>query len=156
MLMCTWRKGNPCGLSDLPFTFHFHALEKETATHSSVLTWRIPGTREPGGLPSMGSHGVGHDWSDLAVAAAVTMENSTQVLPKIKNGTTTRSINSTSEDLCKGHEITMSKDGYSDAYYTTVYSSQDRKKKKSINSWMDGENVIHTQTHMPQCNNIQT
>ena len=43
-------------LSDFPFTFHFHALEKEMATHSSVLAWRIPGTGEPGGLPSMGSH----------------------------------------------------------------------------------------------------
>ena len=57
-------------LSDFPFTFHFHALEKEMATHSSVLAWRIPGTREPGGLPSMGSHRVRHDWSDLAAVAA--------------------------------------------------------------------------------------
>ena len=48
-------------LSDFAFTFHFHALEKEMATHSSVLAWRIPGTGEPGGLPSMGSHRVGHD-----------------------------------------------------------------------------------------------
>ncbi|MEQ3281963.1 hypothetical protein AAA072_08485 [Finegoldia magna] len=48
-------------LSDFTFTFHFHALEKEMATHSSVLAWRIPGTEEPGGLPSMGSHRVGHD-----------------------------------------------------------------------------------------------
>ena len=48
-------------LSDFTFTFHFHALEKEMATHSSVLAWRIPGTGEPGGLPSMGSHRVGHD-----------------------------------------------------------------------------------------------
>ena len=48
-------------LSDFPFTFHFHALEKEMATHSSVLAWRIPGTGESGGLPSMGSHRVGHD-----------------------------------------------------------------------------------------------
>ena len=48
-------------LSDFTFTFHFHALEKEMATHSSVLTWRIPGTGEPGGLPSMGLHRVGHD-----------------------------------------------------------------------------------------------
>ena len=48
-------------LSDFTFTFHFHALEKEMATHSSVLAWRIPGTEEPGGLLSMGSHGVGHD-----------------------------------------------------------------------------------------------
>ena len=48
-------------LSDFTFAFHFHALEKEMATHSSVLAWRIPGTGEPGGLPSMGSHRVGHD-----------------------------------------------------------------------------------------------
>ena len=48
-------------LSDFPFTFHFHALGKEMATHSSVLAWRIPGTGEPGGLPSMGSHRVGYD-----------------------------------------------------------------------------------------------
>ena len=48
-------------LGDFTFTFHFHALEKEMATHSSVLAWRIPGTGEPGGLPSMGSHRVGHD-----------------------------------------------------------------------------------------------
>ena len=48
-------------LSDFTFSFHFHALEKEMATHSSVLAWRIPGTAEPGGLPSMGSHRVGHD-----------------------------------------------------------------------------------------------
>ena len=54
--------------SDFTFTFHFHALEKEMATHSSVLAWRIPGTGEPGGLPSMGSHRVRHDWSDLAAA----------------------------------------------------------------------------------------
>ena len=47
-------------LSDITFTFHFHALEKEIATHSSVLAWRIPGTGEPGGLPSMGSHRIGH------------------------------------------------------------------------------------------------
>ena len=55
-------------LSGFTFTFHFHALEKEMATHSSVLAWRIPGMGEPGGLPSLGSHRVGHDWSDLAAA----------------------------------------------------------------------------------------
>ena len=49
------------GLSDFTFTFHFHALEKAMATHSSVLVWRIPGTAELGGLPSMGWHRVGHD-----------------------------------------------------------------------------------------------
>ena len=48
-------------LSDFTFTFHFHALEKEMATHSRVLAWRIPGAGEPGGLPSMGSHRVGDD-----------------------------------------------------------------------------------------------
>ena len=58
-------------LSNFTFTFLFHALEKEMATHSSVLAWRIPGTGEPGGLTSMGSHRVGHDWSDLALALAL-------------------------------------------------------------------------------------
>ena len=48
-------------LSDFTFTLHFHALEKEMATHSSILAWRTPGTEEPGGLPSMGLHRVGHD-----------------------------------------------------------------------------------------------
>ena len=52
---------SPIQLSDFTFTFHFHALEKAMATHSSVLTWRIPGTGEPGGLLSVGSHRVGHD-----------------------------------------------------------------------------------------------
>ena len=55
--------------SDFTFTFHFPALEKEMATHSSVLAWRIAGMAEPGRLPSVGSHRVGHDWSDLAAAA---------------------------------------------------------------------------------------
>ena len=57
-------------MSDFTFTFHFHELEKEMATHSSVLAWRIPGTGEPGGLPSMGSHRVGHDGRDSAAAAS--------------------------------------------------------------------------------------
>ena len=57
-------------LSDFTFCFHFHALEEEMATLSSVLAWGIPGMGEPGGLPSLGSHRVGHDWSDLAAAAA--------------------------------------------------------------------------------------
>ena len=58
-------------LSDFTFTFHFPALGKEMAAHSSVLAWRIPGMGEPGGLPSKGSHRVGHDWSDLAAAAGI-------------------------------------------------------------------------------------
>ena len=65
---------SPCGRYELDMTewlhFHFHALEKEMATHSSVLGWRSSGMGEPGGLPSLGSHRVGHDWSDLAAAAA--------------------------------------------------------------------------------------
>ena len=76
-------------LSDFTFTFHFHALEKEMATHSSVLAWRIPGAGEPGGLPSQESHRVRYDWSDLAAAAAVSSlwsrsfihSNSTDHLP---------------------------------------------------------------------------
>ena len=67
-------------LSDFTFTFHFHALEKEMATHSSVLAWRIPGTVEPGGLPSMGSHRVRHNWGNLAAAAAATIITSHRVL----------------------------------------------------------------------------
>ena len=58
-------------LSNFTLTFHSHALEKEMATHSSVLAWRIPGMGEPGGLPSMGSHRVRHDWNDLAVAECI-------------------------------------------------------------------------------------
>ena len=54
-------------LSNFTFTFHFHALEKEMATHSSVLVWRIPGMGEPSGLPSVGSHRVRHNWNDLSV-----------------------------------------------------------------------------------------
>ena len=65
-----WVARSRTRLSDFTFTFHFHALEKEMATHSSVVAWRISGMGEPGGLPSMGLHRVGHDWSDLAAAAA--------------------------------------------------------------------------------------
>ena len=70
-------------LSNFTFTFHFNALEKEMAAHSSVLAWRIPGTGEPGGLPSVGSHRVGHNWSDLAVAVARHILYSTKVLIKL-------------------------------------------------------------------------
>ena len=69
-------------LSDFTFTFHFHALEKEMATHSSVLAWRIPGTGEPGGLLSVGSHRVGHNWSDSAVSSNEHVsEPTSQVIP---------------------------------------------------------------------------
>ena len=84
-------------LRDFTFTFHFHALEKEMATHSSVLAWRIPGTGEPGGLPSMGSHTVRHDWSDLAAAAAshthiFSQNNFSATLGKLLDGLQTHCI----------------------------------------------------------------
>ena len=65
------------------FHFHFHVLEKEMATHSSVLAWRIPGTGEPDGLPSMGSHRVRHNWSDLAAAASLVAQ-SVKNLPAVQ------------------------------------------------------------------------
>ena len=68
-------------LSDFTFAFYFPALEEEMATQSSVLAWRISGTGEPGGLPSMGLHRVGHDWSDLA--AAVKKPNTSVPFPHI-------------------------------------------------------------------------
>ena len=68
--MGSQRVGHNWATSISLFTFHFHALEKEMAAHSSVLAWRIPGTQEPGGLPSVGSHRVEHDWSDSVAAAA--------------------------------------------------------------------------------------
>ena len=73
-------------LSDFTFTFHFPALEKAMATHSSVLAWRIPGTGEPPGLPSMGSHRVGHDWSNLAAAAVRTKKTCSLKVYRTKNG----------------------------------------------------------------------
>ena len=71
-------------LSNFTFTFPFHALEKEMATHSSVLAWRIPGMGEPGGLPSMGSHKVGHNWSDLAAGAAAEVAHMPFLSPSSK------------------------------------------------------------------------
>ena len=62
-------------LNDLTFTFHFHSLEKEMATHSSILAWRIPGTEEPAGLPTVGSHRAGHDLRDIAAAATAAYIN---------------------------------------------------------------------------------
>ena len=73
---------SPWGCEELDRTewlhFHFHALEKEMATYSTVLGWRIPGMAEPGGLPSVGSHRVGHNWSNLAAAAAAATADSVQ------------------------------------------------------------------------------
>ena len=72
-LQSIWVARSRTQLSNFTFTFHFHALEKEMETHSSILAWRIPGTGEPDGLLSVGSHRVGHDWSGLAAAAAATL-----------------------------------------------------------------------------------
>ena len=80
-------------LSVFTFTFHFHALEKEMATHSSVPAWRIPGTAEPVVLQSMGSHRVGHDWSGLAaaaVAAAASYHHTLSRMAKIWNTDSTK------------------------------------------------------------------
>ena len=84
--------GSRTRLSDFILFFHFHALEKEMATHSSVLAWRIPGSGETGGLPSMGSHRVGHDWSDLAAAAAFN-EKIISYAPNINLPKNNRNIN---------------------------------------------------------------
>ena len=75
-------------LSDFTFTFHFHAM----ATHSSVLAWRIPGTGEPGGLPSMWSYRVGHDWSDLAAAAAYTTQRQNQTSAQFSHPAVSNSL----------------------------------------------------------------
>jgi len=70
LVLSPWGREEWTWLRDFTFTFHFHSLEKEMATHSSVLAWRIPGTGKPGGLPSMGLHRVRHDWSNLVAAAS--------------------------------------------------------------------------------------
>ena len=70
-----WGREESMQLSNFTFTFHFQALGKEMATHSIILSWRIPGTEEPGGLPPMGLHRVGHVWNDLAVAAGMSMKH---------------------------------------------------------------------------------
>ena len=80
--------------------FHFHALEKEMATHSSVLAWRIPGTEEPGGLLSMGSHRVGHDWSDLAATAAAA--HASKVMLKILQARLQQYVNHEVPDVQAG------------------------------------------------------
>ena len=78
-------------LNEFTFIFHFHALEEEMANHSRILAWRIPGTGEPGGLPSMGSHRVGHDWSNAAAAAAA-VKFSEKALSHVKKFTSILSL----------------------------------------------------------------
>ena len=97
--MGSQRVGHGTRLRDFTFTFHFHALEKEMATHSSVLAWRIPGTGEPGGLPSVGSHRVRHDWSGLAAVAAA-------IFTSIWHNKD--SLNTSQNCLCKTHTFCSS------------------------------------------------
>ena len=78
---------------DFTFTLHFHALEKKMATHSSVPAWRIPGTAEPGGLLSVGSHRVGHNCSDLAAAAAAAGRPGVLQFMDCKESDTTEQLN---------------------------------------------------------------
>ena len=90
-------------LSDFTFTCHFHALEKEMATYSSVLAWRIPGMAEPGGLPSTESHRVGHDWSDLAAAAAAAEFTMAAHLPKVGEGGNSAAVEAYAGSDQSGH-----------------------------------------------------
>ena len=96
---------NRTWLSDFSLTFHFHALEKEMATHSSVLAWRIPGTGEPGGLPSMRSHRVWHYWSDLAAAAAAAGGGFSATRPRNLLQTTTSRWRQTATGTEKNSEL---------------------------------------------------
>ena len=117
-------------LSNFTFTFHFHALEKETATHSSVLAWRIPGMGEPGGLLSMGSHRVGHDWSDLAAAAILPGCIRNSVCVHILGWLTLQTLNLYT--LCKYPNVRYKKDISSLSYYDQIDKclfSYSRRKK---------------------------
>ena len=111
-------------LSDFTFTFHFHALEKEMATHSSVLAWRIPGTGEPGGLLSMGSHRVGHDWSDLAAAAAGDF-----------NTSLTSKDRSSRQKISKATEILKNTIKQLDLYLQDTTSKQNKQNKEPGLPW---------------------
>ena len=150
-------------LSDFTFTFHFPALEKEMATHSSVLAWRIPGTGEPGGLLSMGSHRVGHDWSDLAAAAAgggskrvLLWFMSNSVLPMfsskhfIVSGLTFRLWKKTT---CSSTEEWIKKMWY---IYTMEYYSAIKKNKIMLfaATWMQLEIVILNEVNQRKMNII--
>ena len=94
-------------LSDFTFTFHFHALKQEMAIQSSILAWRIPGTKEPDGLPSMGSHRVGHDGSDLAAAAAAAVQGTLKESPPTPQF---KSTNSSALSFLYGPTLTSIRD----------------------------------------------
>ena len=109
-------------LSNFTFTFHFHALEKEMATHFSVLAWRIPGMGEPGGPLSMGLHRVGHNWSYLAAAAA----HASKVILKILQARLQQYVN---------HELPEFQAGFRKGKRTRVQIAQhplDHQKSKRV------------------------
>ena len=87
--------------------FHLHALEKEMAAHSSTLAWRIPGTTEPGGLPSMGSHRVGHDWCDLAAVAAAKSLQMVTAAMKLRRLLLGRKVMTNLDSIFKSRDITL-------------------------------------------------
>ena len=126
-------------LSDFTFTFHSHALEKEMAPHSSVLAWRIPGMGEPGGLPSMGSHRVGHDWSDLAAAAAAAEQlNNNKFLIKLLSPL----LEISDPILRQGSWVTV--------YFSDTHNNPWAKNHPGI-SW---ENCIKKVRRLKKCNQI--
>ena len=110
-------------LSDFTFTFHYHALEKEMATHSSVLAWRTPGT---GGLPSLGSHRVGHDWSNLAAAAAA--EN----FKEMRKGHNFRSYLEVALDRILLHLWQDFGLDLSSAYYNSFFKKVERENDQAV------------------------
>ena len=127
---------NGTRLSNFTFTFHFHALEKEMAAHSSVLAWRIPGMAKPGGLLSMGLHRVGHDWSDLAAATAAAAAWMGAEFGGERIYTYIRSPPCTAESLCCSPEpITTLLIGY-----TPIQNKKFKRKKKKrmqpIKTWI--------------------
>ena len=115
-------------LSSFTFTFHFHALEKETATHSSVLAWRIPEMGEPGGLPSMGSHGVGHDWSNLAAAAEIVTLSKVSWTEKEKY------------DILYVQDL--KRNDTNELIYKTESDSQTWRMNLQIPGWRAGEGIV--------------
>ena len=136
-------------LSDFTFTFHFPALEKEMATHSSVLAWRIPGIGEPSGLPSMGSHRVGHDWSDLAAAAAA-QSKPKYFEPKSDNSHYLREFNSFSysssiisyvltEALVYVSGSVLSAQRTTDRILASLWFTVLQRKQTHINFWLQTE-----------------
>ena len=114
-----------------------HALEEETATHSSILAWRIPGTKEPGGLLSMGSHGVGHDWSDLAAAAVYMCQSyflnlSYSLLPPLCPQMNEENVINIYNGLLLSHKKEWIWVGFSEVDEPSAWVKEVRKRKANI------------------------